>query len=327
MTPKYSFVLPAFNEEETVVAMTERLLAVAEQLDGATEILWVNDGSQDMTADRLEALVAQYPSVRALHFSRNFGHMAALCAGMECARASQAVITLDADGQHPPEQIPQMVQCWKEGADIVQCIRQEASEAGLIKKATSRGFYKVFNLLADTDIPEGAADFRLLDRTVVDALNTLPEHVRFVRGLVHWVGFKQVLLPYAEEERLAGTTKYSLKHMVSFALNGITSFSIRPLRLSFVLSLLVIGLIALYSLFVLFALSTGQYISPGWTSLAFIILFLGAAQLLVIGIASEYLARLYVEQKRRPVYILRKPRLQRGDQEDNEAPGDEEYHD
>lgn len=313
-TPKYSFVLPAFNEEESIGAMTERLLTVADELDGLVEIIWVNDGSADATGKRLDELTQEHDRVRALHFSRNFGHMAALCAGLEAAQASHAVITLDADGQHPPEVIPQMVQQWKDGADIVQCIRQEASERGLVKKATSGGFYKIFNLLADTDIPEGAADFRLMDRQVVDALNTLPERVRFVRGLVHWVGFNQVLMPYAEEERLAGTTKYTMRHMLSFALNGITSFSIRPLRLSFVLSLLVIGLIGLYGSYVLVALVSGKYISPGWTSLVFVVLFLGAAQLLVIGIASEYLARLYVEQKRRPVYILRKQNSQRDGQ-------------
>ncbi|NLN94274.1 MAG: glycosyltransferase family 2 protein [Candidatus Hydrogenedens sp.] len=313
-TPKYSFVLPAFNEDENVAIMTERLLTIAEKLDGAVEILWVNDGSTDGTATQLDRLTQDHDAVRALHFSRNFGHMAALCAGLEGARASHAVITLDADGQHPPEMIPEMIRHWKDGADIVQCIRQQASERSLIKKATSGGFYKIFNLLADTDIPEGAADFRLMSREVVDALNTLPERVRFVRGLVHWVGFHQLLMPYEEEKRLTGTTKYSMRHMLSFALNGITSFSIRPLRLSFVLSLLVIGLIALYSAYVLVAMVSGKYISPGWTSLVFVVLFLGAAQLLVIGIASEYLARLYVEQKRRPVYILRKPISRREEQ-------------
>ena len=313
MTPKFSFVLPAYNEEDSVVAMTERLLAVAEQIEGTVEIVWINDGSSDATGMRLDSLTQRYPAVRVFHFSRNFGHMAALCAGLECARASHAVITLDADGQHPPEMIPQMVRCWQEGADIVQCIREQASKSGVLKKVTSRGFYKVFNLLADTDIPEGAADFRLLDRQVVDALNTLPERVRFIRGLVHWVGFRQVSIPYSEKERLAGTTKYSLKHMFTFALNGITSFSVRPLRLSFVLSLFVILSIALYSGYVLFALAAGKDISPGWTSLVFIVLFLGAAQLLVIGIASEYLACLYIEQKRRPVYIVRKPDSRRED--------------
>jgi polyisoprenyl-phosphate glycosyltransferase len=306
--PKYSFVLPAYNEATNVAPMTERLCAVAENLDGAVEILWVDDGSTDGTASALEELAAGNPAVRVLHFSRNFGHMAALCAGLEAARATHAVITLDADGQHPPELIPDMVQKWRDGADIVQTIRGDAADLGIGKRVTSRGFYAVFNLLADTDIPEGAADFRLLNREVVDTLNNLPERVRFVRGLVHWVGFNRVMLPYTPEARLSGETKYGMLRMMSFALSGITSFSVRPLRLAFVLTLLVVGLVAVYSGYVFIAMLSGKFLTPGWTSTMFIILLLGAAQLLVIGIASEYLARMYVEQKQRPVYIVRKRR-------------------
>lgn len=309
--PKYTFVLPAYNEATNVAPMTERLLVAAGQLDGSVEILWVDDGSTDDTDAVLDELASSHPSVRVLHFSRNFGHMAALCAGLEAARATHAVITLDADGQHPPELIPEMVQKWKEGADIVQTLRGDSAETGIGKRITSRGFYAVFNKLADTDIPEGAADFRLLDREVVDALNNLPERVRFVRGLVHWVGFKRVTLPYTPEVRLSGETKYGMLRMMSFALSGITSFSVRPLRLAFVLTLLVVGLAAVYSAYVLIAMFSGKFLTPGWTSTMFIILLLGAAQLLVIGIASEYLARMYVEQKQRPVYIVRKGRDKR----------------
>lgn len=305
-SPKYSFVLPAYNEATNIAPMMERLLAAGEKLDDAFEIVWVNDGSTDDTAAALDKAAADNPCVRVLHFSRNFGHMAALCAGLEAARATHAVITLDADGQHPPELIPDMAQKWRDGADIVQTIRGETTDLGMGKRITSSGFYAVFNMLADTDIPEGAADFRLLDREVVDALNNLPERVRFVRGLVHWVGFNRVMLPYTPEARLSGVTKYSMLRMMSFALSGITSFSVRPLRLAFVLTLLVLGLVAVYSIYVLIAMLSGKFLTPGWTSTMFIILLLGAAQLLVIGIASEYLARMYVEQKQRPVYIVRK---------------------
>ena len=292
--------------------MTLRLNALGDALDGAFEIIWVNDGSTDDTPAQLDALCGRYPQVRALHLSRNFGHMAALCAGLEAARATHAVITMDGDGQHPPELIPEMVRLWREGADIVQTIRAHTGNVNLAKRLTSRGFYRVFNLLADTDIPDGAADFRLLDREVVDALNNLPERARFVRGLVHWVGFTRADLPYTPRERLSGETKYSFRKMISFALNGITSFSVRPLRLAFVLTLLVIAAISLYTLYVLFALLQGKYLTPGWTSMVFIVLFLGAAQLLVIGIASEYLARLYVEAKHRPIFLVRKKNIREG---------------
>ena len=282
--PKYSFVLPAYNEATNVAPMTERLCAVAGKLDGAVEILWVDDGSTDGTAVVLDELAAGNPAVRVLHFSRNFGHMAALCAGLEAARATHAVITLDADGQHPPELIPGMVQKWRDGADIVQTIRGEATDLGIGKRMTSRGFYAVFNLLADTDIPDGAADFRLLDREVVDALNNLPERVRFVRGLVHWVGFNRVMLSYTPEARLSGETKYGMLRMMSFALSGITSFSVRPLRLAFVLTLLVVGLVAVYSGYVLLAMLSGKFLTPGWTSTMFIILLLGIETLGCVGV-------------------------------------------
>ncbi len=304
--PKYSFVLPAYNEASNIAPMTERLMSVGESLDGAFEIVWVNDGSTDGADAAIDGVANAHSCVRALHFTRNFGHMAALCAGLEAARATHAVIMLDADGQHPPELIPEMVRHWRDGADIVQTIRIESGALGSGKRLTSRWFYKVFNALADTDIPEGAADFRLLDREVVDALNNLPERVRFMRGLVQWVGFKQAQLPYAQEDRLSGETKYDLWRMMAFALSGITSFSVRPLRLAFVLTLLVVALVAVYSMYVLAAIVTGKYLAPGWTSTMFIILILGAAQLLVIGIASEYLARMYVEQKQRPIYLVRK---------------------
>jgi len=306
--PTFSVIIPSYNEAGNVAAITSRILETMTPLEDSFEIIWVNDGSTDGTETVLDAFAAEEPRVRVLHFSRNFGHMAALCAGLEAARATGAIISMDADGQHPPELLPELIRHWREGADIVQTVRRPSSDEGLIKGATSRGFYRVLSVLANINLPSGAADFRLMDRQAVDALNNLPERVRFVRGLVHWVGFSRVNIEYASVPRLSGDTKYSLIKMARLAFDGLTSFSVRPLRLAFVLALLVIVIAACYSLFVLWAYYAGLPLTPGWASTLLVVMLLGSAQLFVIGIASEYLARSYMEQKQRPVYILRKPR-------------------
>lgn len=303
--PTYSFVLPAYNEEANLEAMTARLLETGRQLDGSFEVIWVNDGSTDGTAKVLDRLAEQYGELRPVHLSRNFGHMAALTAGLECARASNAVITLDGDGQHPPELIPRMLEKWREGADIVQMLRQSTPDETALKRATSRGFYRLINFLSETHIPEGAADFRLLDRGVVDTLNGLPERVRFLRGLVHWVGFETAHIPYQAEKRSAGETKYSFFKMLAFALSGIVSFSIRPLRLAFFVGAAITFLAFLYAVYIVYCYLTGVALVPGWTSMLLALLVLSGVQLLTIGIASEYLAQLFLEQKHRPIYIVR----------------------
>ncbi len=307
-SPVYSFVLPAHNEEMNLATMAERLKVVGEQLDGEFEIVWVNDGSTDKTGELLDKMAAADQRIRPVHFSRNFGHMAALTAGLEMARATGAVICMDSDGQHPPELIPQMVGQWQAGADIVQTVRLPTAAEGVVKRVSSRAFYRILNLLGDIDVPEGAADFRLMDRQVVDALNGLPEQVRFIRGLVHWVGFNRQYLPYEAVPRLGGKTKYSFFKMLRFAFAGITSFSTRPLRLSFLMATAVTLAAAVYGAYVLFCYFSGKPLTPGWTSMLFVIMILGGAQLFAIGIASEYLARMFVEQKRRPVYLIRKKR-------------------
>jgi len=306
--PELSFVLPAFNEAENVAAMTAMLRKAGERTGLSWEILWVDDGSTDGTDRALRALCERDPRVRTVRFSRNFGHMAALTAGMENARAVGAVVTLDADGQHPPAMIPRMVRLWQEGADVVQTVRTATAGEGSLKRITSRGFYAVLNYLSDLDLAEGAADFRLLDRQVVDALVALPERVRFVRGLVQWIGFRRVLLPYKAKARMAGRTKYSLGKMVQLSLNGITSFSIRPLRLSFFLGLAVLALATVYGAYVIVAHAIGVDLVKGWSSLLMSVLVLGGIQLVMLGILSEYLGRIYLEIKNRPLYVERRPR-------------------
>ncbi len=307
-SPTFSFVLPACNEEKNVDIITERLAKIGVQLGKSFEILWVDDGSTDGTGPKLDALAAGDPRVRVIHLSRNFGHMAALTAGLEAAHATGAVVCLDADGQHPPELIPDMVARWEAGADIVQSLRLHTTDETAVKRVTSRAFYRVMNALADIDVPEGAADFRLMDRQVVDALNALPEHVRFLRGLVHWVGYRRDYVCFEAPRRMTGETKYGFFKMVRFAFSGITSFSIRPLRLSFLMAALVLAAAAIYAVYILISLFGGKLIAPGWTSMILLTMMIGGAQLFAIGIASEYLARMFMEQKRRPVYLVRKKR-------------------
>lgn len=306
--PVLSFVLPVYNEVMNLETMAERLEQVGETLGVPYEIVFVDDGSTDGSGDLLDELEARRPAVRAVHFSRNFGHMAALCAGMETARGTGAVVCLDADGQHPPELIPELVDRWKGGADIVQTIRVSTADETPFKRLTSRLFYALMRRLSELELPEGAADFRLMDRQVVDALNSLPERVRFLRGLVKWVGFRSELFPYTAPSRLGGATKYNFRRMLLFALNGITSFSMRPLRLIFFLGMFVLLLAGAYAAYVLGCVLLDKPLVPGWTSLLLVTLFLGGIQLMTLGVASEYLGRMYDEIKQRPIYLVRKPR-------------------
>jgi len=304
--PVLSFVLPAHNEAGNLEKLGRRLVQVGEDLGRAFEIIWVNDGSTDRTESILETMAARDGRIRPIHLSRNFGHMAALTAGLESARATGAVVCLDSDGQHPPELIPDMVARWQRGGDIIQTVRIMSEDATLFKRATSGLFYRLFKALGGVDIPEGAADFRLLDRQAVDALNSLPERVRFVRGLVFWVGFKVETLPYKASARLVGKSKYSTASMLRFALSGITSFTSRPLRLAFPFGAVVTFCAACYALYVLYCRLVGIPLVPGWTSTLLSILFLGGIQLMTLGVASEYLASLYTEAKNRPLYLVRR---------------------
>lgn len=316
--PLLTFVVPAYNEETNVENVVKRLLAVGEKLGHAFEVIPVNDGSTDSTGARLDELARSDQRVVPVHLSRNFGHMAALTAGLEAARGTGAVVCLDADGQHPPELIPRLVAAWEAGADIVQTVRLEATGSSFLKRGTSRLFYLVLNSLGGVTVPAGAADFRLMDRQVVDAINGLPEKSRFFRGLVYWVGFSKQTVAYEAPARLSGTTKYTFFKMVQFALSGITSFSNRPLRICFMFAVLVLAVLALYGAYVFYCLIAGRNFVSGWTSLFALILVLGAMQLSALAILSEYMARLYTETKARPVYIVRKPTCHKQDRDDND---------
>jgi len=301
----YSLVIPAYNEAEVLPLLYQRLTAVMDALDEPYEMIVVDDGSRDGTVAKLAEFAAADPRLKYLCLARNFGHQVALTAGLDHA-AGQAVITMDADLQHPPELLPELIAKWREGNDIVYTERQNTADAGLVKRLTSRLFYGLINRASPTRIPPNAADFRLLDRKVVDSLAKLPERARFLRGLIAWVGYQQTVVPFEAPERAAGQTKYTLRKMLRFALDAVTSFSSLPLRIAGYC-----GFLASMAGFALGAVTIYQKLFvpdrnlPGYTTIVVLILFLGGLQLISLGIIGEYIAKIYEEVKGRPLYLIR----------------------
>ena len=299
-----SVVVPCFNEEAVLRETHRRLTSVLgslQQLD--YELIYVDDGSRDRTPLLLQQLQAGDRRVRVVQFSRNFGHQIAVTAGVEHA-AGDAVVLIDADLQDPPEVIEAMVARWREGHDVAYGVRTDRPGESAFKLATAKGFYRMINRLSETPIPLDTGDFRLMDRKVVDALQAMPERDRFVRGMVSWVGFRQIAVPYRRDPRLAGESKYPLIKMVRFALDGVTSFSVQPLRaatwLGFAVSALaVVGIVYALAL----RLFTSDWVT-GWTAMMIAVLFLGGVQLLSLGVIGEYIGRIYGEAKRRPLYLV-----------------------
>ncbi len=295
-------VVPAYNEEAVISETHRRLSAVLAALELDYEIIYVNDGSRDRTAEILQGLAAGDSHVRVLGFSRNFGHQVAVTAGIQHADGD-AVVLIDADLQDPPELIAEFVKKWQEGCDVVYAVRRSRAGETWFKKITARAFYRILQSLIDIDIPLDTGDFRLMSRRVVESLNAMPERHRFVRGLVAWVGFKQVGIEYERLERFAGETKYPLKKMVRFALDGITAFSFKPLQLASVLGMYaaLIGFVGIMAsiLVKLFGVTV-----QGWSSMMVVVLFLGGVQLVILGIMGEYLGRIYNEVRGRPLYLL-----------------------
>lgn len=298
-----SIVIPLYNEEEVVRETYKRTTAVLESLQTPYEMIFVDDSSTDKTFEILMELSSRDPRVKALSFSRNFGHQAALTAGLDHSRGD-AVVTMDGDLQHPPELIPELLKKWREGFEVVYTIREYDESEGFFKRATSSFFYSIINSLAQITIPANAADFRLYDRKVVEGLKSLRERNRFLRGLSAWVGFRQTGVNYKAARRLAGTSKYSVRKMIKFAIDGITSFSIFPLKLSIYLGFTVSFLSFLYLAYVLYVRLVTERSVPGWASTTIAMLFLGGVQLIAIGILGEYIGRIYEEIKARPPYIV-----------------------
>ncbi len=298
-----SIIIPVYNEEKNITPLLDRLLPITKPYQH--EVIFIDDGSKDKTTDEIKKIARKNNRVKLISFQRNFGHQMALTAGYHLATGN-CVISLDADLQDPPEIIPQMVKKWEKGAKIVYAKRQTREVDNFFKKQTARLFYKLINFLSDTPIPYDVADYRLLDRDVVNLLNHLKEHARFLRGLVAWGNYPTDYVFFKREKRFAGETHYPFSKMLNFALDGITSFSIKPLRLAtyFGFTVATLGFIGIvYTLIRKFI--HPQYYVIGWTGLFVGIMFLGGIQLITIGIIGEYVGKIYQEVQKRPQFLIK----------------------
>jgi polyisoprenyl-phosphate glycosyltransferase len=296
-----SVVIPAYNEESNVpIVFKAVLLALpATQL---CEIIFVDDGSTDSTSDQIRNLRADGPGVKLIRFGRNFGQQSALLAGLEAARGA-AVITLDCDLQHPPALLPEMVNAWRNGAKVVRMVRKQTAGAGFVKRSTSDLFYRLINIFSDTPVLSGASDYQLLDRAVVNAVLQFKDRFPFVRGLVSWLGFAETRIEYLAPGRERGSTRYTTRKMLRLSLQALMGLSSQPLRLSFYFGLLTAVFCLFYATFAIAALVAGKTV-PGWTSVIVMVTFLGAIQLVSIGIVGEYLARVYDQSRGIPRYVI-----------------------
>ncbi|AQY50650.1 glycosyltransferase [Listeria weihenstephanensis FSL R9-0317] len=303
MAKKISVVIPLYNEEAVIEQTYERMTHVMEQLAMDYELLFVNDGSKDKTLSLVQAFSFADPHVKCLHFSRNFGHQIAITAGTDYA-SGDAVIIIDADLQDPPELIPEMIQKWQEGYDVVYAQRMKRNGETFFKKWSAKIFYRTLHKLTDVEIPVDTGDFRLMDKKVYTELKKLNEKNPFVRGLVSWLGFKQTALLYEREERAAGETKYPLKKMLKLSIDGITSFSYQPLKLASYAGAALSGAGFVYMLIVLFQTLFTDTTVNGWSSMIIIQLLFSGFVLVILGMIGEYIGRIYDEVKDRPLYIV-----------------------
>ncbi|MDP2423676.1 MAG: glycosyltransferase family 2 protein [Bacteroidales bacterium] len=301
---RISVVVPCYNEEGNISELYHKLNEVLGSFNQA-EIIFVDDGSTDCTSALVEKFAHEDKRVQLISLSRNFGHQFALKAGLDHS-IGDCVISLDADLQHPPSLIPDMIKKWNEGYDVVYTVRRDSRKLPFFKKLTSRCFYFLAKMLSSVDVHPGAADFRLLDRSVVDVLKECRESYLYIRGLVSWAGFRQTSIEYTPDKRFAGKTKYSTGKMIRFAMAGITSFSIRPLQLSLILGIIIAGIAFIYGLYVVCIYTFTSKAVAGWTSTTASVLFIGGIQLIILGILGEYIGKTYIENKRRPTYVIRK---------------------
>ena len=302
---KISVIVPMYYEEEVAKECYTRLKNVLEKIENYNyEIIFVNDGSKDKTLEILKNIAEENKNVKIISFSRNFGHQCAVTAGLKYV-TGDAIVIIDADLQDPPELIPEMLKLWEDGNDVIYGKRKSRKGESRFKLLSASVFYKTLNALSDVEIPKDTGDFRLVDRKVVDVINSLPEHNKFLRGLFSWVGFKQTPFEYERKERYAGKTKYPLKKMLKLAQDGIFSFSIKPLKIVGAMGILsVLISIILFVYAVLSYAFDWNNLVPGWTSLMVTMTFIGGMILISLWMIGEYIGRIYDETKRRPEYII-----------------------
>ena len=299
-----SIVIPAYNEEGNLRKIRDEIANVFQGLENYRyEIIFINDGSRDNTQAVLEKMATEFSEVKFLEFSRNFGHQYAVKAGLDFAQGN-AVISMDADLQHPPQLIPEMIQHWEQGYDLVYTLREYNQSVSFFKKKTSNFFYKVLVSLSDVEIEKGSSDFRLMDASVAEVMRHASESDLFLRGLSKWIGFKQYAVHYTAGDRFSGTSKYSLNRMIKFAFTGITAFSIKPLHLASYLGFFFSFLGLLYIPYVIYAFISKTEIS-GWASIIMTIVFFGGVQLIILGILGIYIGKMFKQLKNRPNYIIR----------------------
>lgn len=299
-----SIIIPCFNEARVIKETLVRIDRVCQSIpDMDTELICIDDGSVDETYSILESFAHSEPRLRVIRLSRNFGHQIAVSAGLDAAKG-EAIVIIDADLQDPPELIPEMLDKWRQGFDVVYAQRTERPGESRFKKTSASLFYRVLQRLSDIPIPIDTGDFRLISRRVAQTLSDMPERDRFVRGMTSWVGFRQTALPYKRAARHAGETKYTLLKMMRLATDGIMSFSTKPLQISIALGLLCAGIATCGIAYALFMRLFTDIWVQGWTALMIAVLFLGGIQLITIGILGGYVGRIYLESKRRPLYVV-----------------------
>ncbi len=303
MPPVYSLVLPIYNEEAVLAILLHRLDALLKQLDGAAEVIFVDDGSSDTSPILLEAKARADARYRFVRLSRNFGHQIAITTGMERA-SGEAVIVMDADLQDPPEVVLEMIAKWREGFDVVYAQRLSRGGESRFKRLTAALFYRLLGHFSEIEIPRDVGDFRLVDRKALEGFLSMPERDRFVRGMFAWIGFRQATIQFHRPARAAGETKYSLAKMLRLAGSGLVSFSDAPLRLALWAGIIVCAAASIYAISVAFLWATNADLTKGWSSLILLITFLGGANMLLTGVLGVYVGRIHAEVKRRPLYVV-----------------------
>ena len=301
--PVYSLVVPIFNEEAVLPLLLPRLDALLETLDGTAEVVFVDDGSRDLSSFILEQRARTDARYRYVALSRNFGHQIAVSAGLDAARGD-AVVVMDADLQDPPELVLDLAAKWREGYEVVSAQRASRVADSRFKRGTAALFYRVLDRMSSVDIPRDVGDFRLIDRKVVDAFKAMPERDRFVRGMVAWLGYRQTIVTFHRSGRAAGQSKYPLLKMLRLAANGLLSFSEAPLRLALWCGMTVSGLAILYGFYVIALWLAHARLVPGWTSIVVVVAFLSGTNMLMTGIMGLYIGRIHAEVKRRPLYVV-----------------------